>query len=120
MILRIFYKWLRKKKKTAAFLQVLKDTGARGSEACRLKWEDVDEKTNTIRINNPTKGSLARVVRVSPKTIAMLKSLPRNGEYIFNTNISSIRKNFTKQRNKIAAKLQNPRLRQIHLHTVRH
>lgn len=66
------------------------------------------------------KGSLARVVRVSPKTIAMLKSLPRNGEYIFNTNISSIRENFTKQRNKIAAKLQNPRFRQIHLHTIRH
>jgi len=107
-------------RKTAAFLQVLKDTGARGSEACRMKWEDIDEKTNTIRINNPTKGSLARVVKVSPKTIAMLKSLPRNGEYIFNTNVSSIRKNFTKQRNKIAAKLQNPRLRQIHLHTIRH
>jgi integrase len=107
-------------RKTAAFLQVLKDTGARGSEACRLKWEDIDEKTNTIRINNPTKGSLARVVKVSPKTIAMLNSLPRNGEYIFNTNISSIRKNFTKQRNKIAAKLQNPRLKQIHLHTIRH
>jgi len=107
-------------RKTAAFLQVLKDTGARGSEACRLKWEDIDEKTNIIRINNPTKGSLARVVKVSQKTIAMLKSLPRNGEYIFNTNVSSIRKNFTKQRNKIAAKLQNPRLKQIHLHTIRH
>ena len=107
-------------RKTAAFLQVLKDTGARGSEACRLKWEDIDEKTNTIRINNPTKGSLARVVKVSPKTIAMLNSLPRNSEYIFNTNVSSIRKNFTKQRNKIAAKLQNPRLKQIHLHTIRH
>jgi len=107
-------------KRTAAFLQVLKDTGARGSEACRLKWQDVDEKTNTIRINNPTKGSMARVVKVTPKTIAMINSLPRNSEYIFNTNIATIRKNFTKQRNKLAAKLQNPRLKQIHLHTIRH
>jgi len=107
-------------KRTAAFLQVLKDTGARGSEACRLKWQDVDEKTNTIRINNPTKGSMARVVKVTPKTIAMINSLPRTSEYIFNTNIATIRKNFTKQRNKLAAKLQNPRLKQIHLHTIRH
>ncbi|MEM5853682.1 MAG: tyrosine-type recombinase/integrase [Candidatus Aenigmatarchaeota archaeon] len=107
-------------KRTAAFLQVLKDTGARGSEACRLKWQDVDEKTNTLRINNPTKGSMARVVKVTPKTIAMINSLPKNSEYIFNTNISTIRKNFTKQRNKLASKLQNPRLRQIHLHTIRH
>ena len=107
-------------RKTAAFLQLLKDTGARGSEACKLKWQDVDEKMNVVRINNPTKGSMSRVVKVSPKTIAMLKSLPKTGEFIFNTNIATIRKNFTKQRNKIAAKLQNPRLKQIHLHTIRH
>ena len=107
-------------RKTAAFLQVLKDTGARGGEAARLKWSDVDERTNTVRINNPLKGSLARVIKVSSKTIAMLNALPKTGEFIFNTNVSSVRKNFIKQRNKLADKLQNPRLKQIHLHTFRH
>jgi integrase len=58
--------------KTAAFLQVLKDTAARGCEASKLRWTDVDEKSCTIRINNPAKGSLSRIVKVPSKTIAMI------------------------------------------------
>jgi metal-responsive CopG/Arc/MetJ family transcriptional regulator len=37
-------KFTTKLKKTTAFLQVLKDTGARGCEASKLKWMDIDEK----------------------------------------------------------------------------
>jgi integrase len=107
-------------RKTATFLQVLKDTGARGIEAARLKWIDVDLDSRAIRINHPVKGSLPRIVKVSAKTIAMINALPRTSEYIFNQNIHTIRQNFQKQRNKIAKKLQNPRIRQIHLHTFRH
>ncbi|MCL6578336.1 MAG: hypothetical protein K6T73_03000 [Candidatus Bathyarchaeota archaeon] len=43
-------------KKTATFLQVLKDTGARTAEALKLKWIDIDEKSCIIRINNSVKG----------------------------------------------------------------
>jgi integrase len=66
------------------------------------------------------KGSLPRIIKVSAKTIAMINALPRTNEYIFNPNIHTIRQNFQKQRNRIAQKLQNPRIRQIHLHTFRH
>jgi integrase/rubredoxin len=107
-------------RKTAALLQMLKDTAARTAEAVKVKWTDIDENKYTIRINNPVKGSLARIVKVTPNTIAMLNHLPKTGEYIFNTNPDTVRKNFTKQRNKIARNLQNPKLKQIHLHTLRH
>ena len=107
-------------RKTATLLQVLKDTAARTAEAVKLKWTDIDENKYTIRINNPVKGSLARIVKVTPNTIAMLNHMSKTSDYIFNPNPDTVRKNFTKQRNKIARKLQNPKLRQIHLHTLRH
>jgi integrase len=107
-------------KKTATFLQVLKDTGARTAEALKLKWIDIDEKSCIIRINNPVKGSLARAIKVSAKTIAMINALPKTSEYVFNTNQHTLRANFYNQRKKIARKLQNPRLLQIRLHTFRH
>ena len=66
-------------RKTATFLQVLKETAARGCEAVKLRWTDIDEKTNTLRINNPVKGSLARIIKVKPKTIAMINSLEKLG-----------------------------------------
>jgi integrase len=107
-------------RKTATFLQVLKDTAARTAEAVRIKWSDVDEKSCTIRINNPVKGSNARIVKVTPNALAMISGIARQGDYIFNPNADTMRKNFCKQRSKIARKLQNPKLNQIHLHTFRH
>ena len=107
-------------KKTATFIQVLKDTGARTAEASKIRWTEIDEKSCTIRINNPVKGSLARMVKVPAKTIAMINSMPKTGNFVFNTNAQTIRNLFDKQRGRIARTLQNPRLRQIHLHTMRH
>jgi integrase len=107
-------------KKTAAFLQVLKDTGARSCEASKLKWIDVDKKNCTIRINNPAKGSLPRMIKVSSKTIAMINALPRTRDYIFNPNVHTTYTVFARTRNRIAKKLQTPRLKQIHFHTLRH
>lgn len=107
-------------RKTAAFLQVLKDTAARGCEAAKLQWIDVDRKSNTIRINNPVKGSMARILKVKPKTISMINSLEKTSSFIFNPNIHTIRQGFMKQRRRIAKTLQNPRLQQIHFHSLRH
>ncbi|MBS7615207.1 tyrosine-type recombinase/integrase [Candidatus Bathyarchaeota archaeon] len=104
-------------KKTATFLQVLKDTVARTAEATKLQWTDVDEKSCTMRINHPVKGSRARVVKVPAKTIAMINALPRTNDLVFSTTPHTIRRNFYKQRRRIVATLQNPRLRQIRLHT---
>ncbi|MEM2888634.1 MAG: hypothetical protein QXR42_04035 [Candidatus Bathyarchaeia archaeon] len=46
--------------------------------------------------------------------------MPKTEEYMFNPKAHTIRQNSQKQRNRIAQKLQNPRIRQIHLHTFRH
>ena len=58
--------------------------------------------------------------KVRPKTIAMINTLPKNKNYIFNTNVRTTRKLFAKMRNRLSKKLQNPRLKQIHFHTLRH
>lgn len=107
-------------KKIGTFLQVLKDTGARSGEVGKLLWTDIDEKSYTIRINNPMKGSLPRVIKATPKTNAMINALPKTNDFIFNINPDTHRRNFYKQRRIVAATLQNPRLKQIHLHTLRH
>lgn len=106
---------------TATFLQVAKDTGARCSEARKIQWTDINEKNHTIAINYPTKGSRTRTVKVSEKTLWMLKQLKKNhGEYIFNPSFVSQRKTFNLTRKRLAERTQNPRLLKIHFHTLRH
>lgn len=107
-------------KRTATLLQVLKDTGARIGEVVNLQWTDVDEENRSIRINNPEKGSNSRTVSVSSKAIAMIKALSKKDAYIFNRHPRNLQSVFSRQRNKLSVKLQNPRLRQVHFHTLRH
>lgn len=108
-------------KVTAAFLQTLKDTGARIGEIRQLQWTDINEKNSTIAINHPGKGSRTRTVRVSAKTIGMLKNLSKkNGDYVFCHNSVSTRASFEDARKRLAERMQNPRLLKIHFHTLRH
>jgi len=69
------------------------------------------EKNGLPRLwNNPTS-----------KLLDMLNALPRNSIYIFgNPTSNTIKSTFTKARRRIANRLQNPRLLQIHFHTLRH
>jgi len=107
-------------KTTSTFLQVLKDTGARAGEAAKLKWIDVNCENNTISINNPEKGSHSRTIKVSTKTVAMINALPKKSEYIFTPNVRALQSTFSRSRKRLARTLQNPRLLQIHFHTLRH
>jgi integrase len=114
-------------KKTAAFLQLLKTTGARAGEARKVKWTDMNTEASTISINAPEKGSRSRTIRVPAETIAMLNSLPKRSPYVFSASSSleapkarSLQGVFSRTRDKLARNLQNPRLLQIHFHTFRH
>jgi integrase len=108
-------------KRTATFLQVLKDTGARLGEIAKLRWTNVNEKNMTININDPEKGSSSRTVKVTEKTVAMLRSLPNKYDpYIFNPRSNALQQTFSTTRKRLAVKLQNPRLKQVHFHTLRH
>jgi len=107
-------------RKLAASLQLLKETGMRIGEAWRLKWTDIDEEQCLIRCR-AEKGGEPRVFKVSGKLIAMLKALPKVNEYVFGgSSLSGHRWSFDKQKKRLAAKLQNPRLLNITFHTFRH
>jgi len=107
-------------RRVAAFLQLLKETGMRPGEAWQLKWIDVDFEKSTVTIT-PEKGSKPRILKISGKLIAMLKALPKRGDYVFkNGKLKHFAGGFRQQRKRIAAKLGNPRINRITFKTLRH
>ena len=107
-------------KKTAAFLQLLKETAIRAGEAQNLEWRDIDTVRYTINVK-PEKNSAPRIFNVTTKLIGMLMALPRTDEKVFgNSTVRSRRATFCYTRKRVAEKLQNPRILQIHFHTFRH
>jgi len=108
-------------RKLTPLLQLLKETGVRIGEACNLTWLDIDTESGTLRVT-PEKGSRPRAFKVSSKLKAMLIELRGTikSEIPFPNHIRNLRRNFQRQRQKVAARLQNPRLLQIHFHTFRH
>ena len=109
-------------KKTATFLQLLKETAIRCGEAKRLKWTDIDFQRRLITLNDPEKNGLPRLWNnPTSKLLDMVNALPRNNIRVFgNACSNTIKSTFNKARRRIANKLQNPRLVQIHFHTLRH
>jgi integrase/recombinase XerD len=105
--------------KTPILLQLLKETAARLGEAAHLKWTNIDYERKTVYIK-AEKGSNSRILPISDKLIAMIKTLPQTNETIFATSKESLRRVFEVARNRVAKRSHNPRLRQIHLHTLRH
>lgn len=108
------------KKRTATFLQTLKETMARAGEVWQLEWTDLNG--NILTINKAEKGSNPRQFKISNKLVSMLNNLPRKNIRIFGpaTNLNNFRTNFTKRRKRIAKTLANPRINKITFHTFRH
>lgn len=108
-------------KKVSTLLQLLKETAMSSGEAKRLLWTDIDFERKIIILNQPEKNGLPRIWNVSSKLLKMLDALPRKSLRTFGDGpINSIKTTFMKARRRLAAKLQNPRLLQIHFHTLRH
>jgi integrase len=108
-------------KKTATFLQLLKETAMRSGEAKSLFWTDIDSQRRMITLNNPEKGSNPRAWKVSGELIGMLSALPKKSQRVFGAgSVSSLKTTFSKARKRLARKLQNPRLLRISFHTFRH
>ncbi|MCW3997011.1 MAG: tyrosine-type recombinase/integrase [Candidatus Bathyarchaeota archaeon] len=106
-------------KRVATYLQLLKETGMRSGEASILKWIDVDFERRAIRIT-PEKGSNPRILPISVKLSNMLHEIAQDKITVFGVSSDLMLRNFSKQRKRIAAKLKNPRIRQITFHTFRH
>jgi len=108
-------------KKTSTFLQLLMETALRLSEACNLEWKDIDLQRRIIVFNKPLKNGKPRIFNISSKLQNMISKLPRNNEYLFETNKKVTRQTvFCKARKRLANKLDNPRLLRISFHTFRH
>jgi len=111
--------------KTSPALKIAKETGARIGEILQLKWIDLDEEHRTLKIQ-AEKGSNSRILSVSTELISMVKTLPKESEYIFGsaTYGHGLQKDFGRMlsltRKTLARKLQNPRLLKITYHTIRH
>jgi integrase len=107
-------------KKVATSLQLLKETGMRIGETWNLEWTDIDTENCTVTCT-PEKHGTPRQFKVSIKLIGMLNALPKSCPKVFGgTSLIAHRYNFTTQRNRLAKKLQNPRLKKISFHLLRH
>jgi integrase len=91
----------------------------RCGEASMLKWTDIDLENRSVRIT-PEKGSNPRILPISIKLVDMLNAVPRRTTTLFGVSSDLMRRNYSKQRKAIAAKLKNPRIKQITFHTFRH
>ena len=111
-------------RRVGVFVLFLKETGARSGEAWGLTWTDLDLANRTVSIT-PEKNSNPRVIKLSPRLIEILASLPKNrGSRVFGEGegkqLDWFGRLYQKQRTRIASKLGNPRIRGIHFHTLRH
>jgi integrase len=106
----------------STFLQLLKETAMRRGEAIVLPWKDVDLERKVIMCNVPEKGSNPRIFSdLSGKLLSMLNTLPKENELVFGkTTIEQLKNQLCRNRKRLAFKLGNPRLEEIHFHTLRY
>ncbi len=93
----------------------------RSGEAKRPFWTDFDPERRTITLNLPEKGGNPRMWKISAKLTGMINSLQRKSLRIFGDGpINSLKTTFVRVRRRLAFKLKNPRLDQIHFQTLSH
>jgi integrase len=108
-------------RKVSIALQIAKETAARIGEIVGIKWTDVDFHHNIIAINEPEKGSNTGIYKVSNELISRIQTLPRTSDRILGkTSTDSLAHMLLTTKKRLASSFCNPRLEQIHFHTLRH
>ncbi len=106
--------------KMSTYLQLLKETGADAGEAWKLRWIDINITSRTVAIS-PTKNHNARTLPISENLLSRLLRLPRENSLVFaGKNLDKFRWLYETARNKLAIKLDNPRIHEIMFKTFRH
>jgi integrase len=106
--------------KYSAFLQLLKESGFRPSEARSLTTDDIDLERRTITLNKPAKRSNPRQFRMSIRLAAMLHPLLKPGGQIWTLAVDDMSCTLINRRRALAQKLGNPNLLRITFKTFRH
>jgi integrase len=106
----------------ATFLQLLKETAMRRGEAIAVPWKDVDLERRVIMCNIPEKGSNSRIFSdLSGKLLNMISNMPRENDLLFGpATMNQLKNQLCRTRKRLAFKLGNPRLKEIHMHTLRY
>jgi len=108
-------------RRLAALLQLLKETGIRVGEGLSLKWSEIDFENRRFTLNNTEKGGIPRQKPISDKLAKTLGALPRKAEKLFGkANYKYMELGFLTVRKRLAVKLQDEKLNEIHFHTLRH
>lgn len=108
-------------RKVSIALQIAKETAARIGEIVRIKWTDINFQNNLIAINEPEKGSNSGVYKVSNELLTRILKLPKTSDRIFGKGSrDSLTNGLITTKKKLASSFCNPRLLQIHFHTLRH
>jgi integrase len=90
----------------------------RGTMLIKTKRLDTERKTLSVTLE---KGSNPRILPISDNLLRMLNSLSKQHKpYLFQPRKNMLKEYFCTQRNAIAERLKNPRLKQITFHTFRH
>lgn len=98
-------------KTVAAFMFAI-ETGMRVGEICNLTWAFVDLRNRVAHLDK-TKNGTKRDVALSPRAVAILKQLPKDGDSVFNMTTQSVDALFRKVKNR--AGIEN-----LHFHDSRH
>jgi integrase len=67
----------------SAYLQCLLILGPRREELAKLKWDDVDFRWNSIKLNDKTEDF--RIVPMTPYVAHLLAALPRRSKWVFSS-----------------------------------
>ncbi|MEX3944824.1 tyrosine-type recombinase/integrase [Paraburkholderia sp. BR10937] len=94
------------------FVQFQLMTAARRGEALNLIWSNVDLDAQTALLPE-TKNGRSRTLSLRAELIAMLKALPRHGDYVFTLSVDDLENAWTR----ICARAG---ITELHIHDLRH
>jgi len=105
-------------------LLFIKETGCRLGEMWTIKWDDIRPEKSLVVINQPEKGSKARIIRVSARLMSLVLRQPRKTEYVFRLKDEAksdrILSYYWQKRKEIADKTNNSNLMKINFKSLRH
>ena len=118
-------------------ISIILHSGLRRGEVLGLKWEDIDLKNHTLSVNRsiadkegggteirPPKWNSYRTIPIELEAVKILKSIQKNGEYVFSSEIGCVQSpnTFSQKVDRFMSTLkgQYPTIEKLTPHELRH